>query len=122
MMPRSTRSTRSGRPLPSHANAGELDNQVVESGHNGPERRDRILAIAEAALLSLVTLAAAYSGYAAAQWNGESAVLLIEASEARTDAARADLDAREDRNFDLSTFEACFDAFVAEDQDAIAIA
>jgi len=84
MMPRSTRSTRSGRPLPSHANAGELDNQVVESGHNGPERRDRILAIAEAALLSLVTLAAAYSGYAAAQWNGESAVLLIEASEART--------------------------------------
>lgn len=59
MMPRSTRSTRSGRPLPSHANAGELDNQVVESGHNGPERRDRILAIAEAALLSLVTLAAA---------------------------------------------------------------
>jgi len=48
--------------------------------------------------------------------------LLIEASEARTDAARADLDAREDRNFDLSTFEACFDAFVAEDQDAIAIA
>jgi len=59
MMPRSTRSTRSGRPLPSHANAGELDNQVVESGHNGPERRDRILGIAEAALLSLVTLAAA---------------------------------------------------------------
>ena len=43
-------------------------------------------------------------------------------SEARTDASRTDLDAREDRNFDLSTFEAWFDAYVAEDQKAMAIA
>ncbi len=44
------------------------------------------------------------------------------ASEARTDASRADLDAREDRNFDLSTFEAWFGAYVADDQEAMAIA
>ncbi len=44
------------------------------------------------------------------------------ASEARTDASRADLDAREDRNFDLSTFEAWFDAYVAEEPKAMAIA
>jgi hypothetical protein len=73
------------------------------SGHHTPERRDCILAIAEAALLSLVTLAAASSGYAAAKWNGESPMSLTEASEARTDAAQSDLDASEDRNFDLST-------------------
>ena len=91
-------------------------------GHDARDRRDRLLSVAEAVLLSLVTLAAAWSGFAAAKWNGESAVLMTVASEARTDASRADLDAREDRNFDLSTFEAWFDAYVAGDQEAMAIA
>jgi hypothetical protein len=91
-------------------------------GHDAIDRRDRLLSVAEAVLLSLVTLAAAWSGYAAAKWNGESAVLMTLASEARTDASRADLDAREDRNFDLSTFEAWFNAYVADDQEAMAIA
>ena len=90
--------------------------------HSTQEQRDRILSIAEAVLLSLVALLAGWSGYAAAKWNGESAVLLTLASEARTDASRADLDAREDRNFDMSTFEAWFDAYVADDQEAMAIA
>jgi hypothetical protein len=91
-------------------------------GHDPRDRRDRLLSVAEAVLLSLVTLAAAWSGFAAAKWSGESAVLMTVASEARTDASRADLDAREDRNFDLSTFEAWFDAYVADDQQAMAIA
>jgi hypothetical protein len=65
---------------------------------------------------------AAWSGYAAAKWDGESSVRLAVASEARTDASRADLDAREDRNFDLSTFEAWFDAYVAGDEHAMALA
>jgi len=50
-------------------------------GHDVPDRRDRLLAIAEAVLLSLVTLAAAWSGFAAAKWNGESAELMTLASE-----------------------------------------
>jgi hypothetical protein len=106
--------TEVGRELAEHAKHSR--------GHDAPDRRDRLLVIAEAVLLSLVTLAAAWSGFAAAKWNGESAELMTLASEARTDASRADLDAREDRNFDLSTFEAWFDAFVAEDQEAMAIA
>jgi hypothetical protein len=65
---------------------------------------------------------AAWSGYAAAKWDGESSVRLAVASEARTDASRADLDAREDRNFDLSTFEAWFDAYVAGDRQAMVLA
>src|SRR5688572_2408161 len=79
-------------------------------GHGTLDRRDRLVVVVEAALLSLVTLAAAWSGFAAAKWNGESAELMTLASEARTEASRADLDAREDRNFDLSTFEAWFGA------------
>jgi hypothetical protein len=51
----------------------------------------------------------------------ERRVRCVDDLEAPTDASRADLDAREDRNFDLSTFEAWFDAFVADDQEAMAI-
>ena len=91
-------------------------------GHDARDRHDRLLSVAEAVLLSLVPLAAAWSGFAAAKWNGESAELMTLASEARTEASRADLDAREDRNFDLSTFEAWFAAYVAEDPRAMAIA
>jgi hypothetical protein len=106
--------TEAGKEIAEHAKHS--------SGHRAPGRRDRIVSIAEAALLSLVTLAAAWSGYAAAKWDGESSVRLAVASEARTDASRADLDAREDRNFDLSTFEAWFDAYVAGDEHAMALA
>ena len=60
--------TEVGKQLAEHANHS--------SGHDARDRRDRLLAVAEAVLLSLVTLAAAWSGYAAAKWNGESAVLL----------------------------------------------
>lgn len=91
-------------------------------GHHPSQRHDRLLTIAEAVLLSLVTLAVAWSGYAAAKWSSEASVRLAEAAELRTEASRADLDAREDRNLDLSTFEAWFDAYVAGDQNAIALA
>jgi hypothetical protein len=64
----------------------------------------------------------AWSGYAAAKWSSEASVNLTEAAELRTEASRADLDAREDRNLDLSTFEAWFDAYVAGNQEAIALA
>ena len=45
-------------------------------GHDARDRHDRLLSVAEAVLLSLVTLAAAWSGFAAAKWNGESAELM----------------------------------------------
>jgi hypothetical protein len=91
-------------------------------GRHPKQRHDRLITIAEAVLLSLVTLAVAWSGYAAAKWSSESSVKLSDAAELRTEASRADLDAREDRNSDLSTFEAWFDAFIAGDQEAIALA
>ncbi|MFG1621586.1 hypothetical protein [Kribbella sp. NPDC049227] len=106
--------TEAGKEISEHAKHGR--------GPQAARRRDRIVSIAEAVLLSLVTLAAAWSGYAAAKWNGESSEWLTAALEARTDASRADLDAREDRNFDLSTFEAWFDAYVAGDEHAMGLA
>ena len=106
--------TEAGKEISDHAKHSSV--------HHAADRRDWIVSIAEAVLLSLVTLAAAWSGYAAAKWNGESSDWLTAAVEARTDASRADLDAREDRNFHLSTFETWFDAYVAGDEHAMTLA
>lgn len=85
-------------------------------------RHDRIVAIVEATLLSVVALTAAWSGYLAAVWDGEASLALTEAQTSLTEANRADLDAREEKNFDLVTFEAWFTAYVARDGAAMALA
>ena len=86
------------------------------------DRRDRLLSIAEATLLSIVALLAAWSGYAAAKHSTESRVTFAEASTARTEASRANVDALELRNLDSSTFEAWFTAYTAGNERAMAIA
>jgi hypothetical protein len=86
------------------------------------EGRERAISIAEAILLSIVTLMAAWSGYAAAKWSTESRVMLAEASGARVNASRATLEAMELRTFDSSAFEAWFAAYTADNPQAMAIA
>jgi hypothetical protein len=86
------------------------------------ERRERSISIAEAVLLSIVTLMAAWSGYAAAKWSTESRVTLAQASGARVNASRAALEAMELRTFDSSAFEAWFSAYTADNAQAMAIA
>jgi hypothetical protein len=93
--------------------------QQVQRGSVG---RDRALSIAEAVMLSVVALLAAWSGYSAAKWSTESRLTLAEASADRTKASRANLDALELRNLDSSTFEAWFAAYTAGNQEAMAIA
>jgi hypothetical protein len=103
--------------------ATEVGKEIA--GHTKPrehERRDRLLSIAEAVLLSIVALLAAWSGYAAAKWSTESRVSLAESSTARAKASRAHLEAMELRNFDSSTFNAWFAAYTAGNEQAMAIA
>lgn len=90
--------------------------------HADHEQRDRRLSIAEAVLLSIVALVAAWSGYAAAKWSTESRVHLAESATARSEANRAHLQALELRNFDSSTFNAWFSAYTAGNEQAMAIA
>jgi hypothetical protein len=90
--------------------------------HDADGRRDRLVSIAEAVLLSIVALMAAWSGYAAAKWSTESRVGLAEASTARSKANRADVQAIDLRNFDSSTFEAWFAAYTAHNEQAMALA
>ena len=90
--------------------------------HADRERRDKLLSIAEAVLLSVVALLAAWSGYAAAKGSTESRLHLAESSTARSKANRANLEAMQLRNFDASTFNAWFSAYVAGNEAAMRIA
>ena len=94
-------------------------------GHDPPsggDRHSRNLQIGEALLLSLVTIAAAWSGYAAAKWGTESRIEIAHAATLRNLAGRADLTALETRNFDSSTYNAWFTAFTLGDAQKQAIA
>jgi hypothetical protein len=84
--------------------------------------RHRHISIVEAILLSVVTLMAAWSGYAAAKWSTESRVILAKASAARTEASRANLQAMEVRNFDSGAFEAWFAAYSIGNRTAMQVA
>jgi hypothetical protein len=88
----------------------------------GTRSHDRTLSIIEAVMLAIVALLAAYTGYASAKWNTESSVRLAEASAARTEANRAALNAQDLRNFDSTTFNTWFTAYVAGDSTAEAVA
>jgi hypothetical protein len=88
----------------------------------GGNRHSRTVQIGEALLLSLVTIAAAWSGYAAAKWGTESRLELAQAATLRNLATRADLAALSTRNFDSSTFNTWFTAFTLDDPQKEAIA
>jgi hypothetical protein len=88
----------------------------------GGSRHSRTVQIGEALLLSLVTIAAAWSGYAAAVWGTESRVELAQAATLRNLATRADLAALSTRNFDSSTFNTWFTAFTLDDPQKQAVA
>jgi len=85
-------------------------------------RHDRRVSIVEATLLAIVALLAAWSGFASAQWSTESRLLLAQASTARTEASQASLEANTTKNFDGSTFDAWFSAYVVGNDAAQAIA
>jgi hypothetical protein len=100
----------------------EIAGHAKHSGKDVHERRDRLVTIAEAVLLSIVAVMAAWSGYAAAKWSTESRVGLAAASTERTKANRANLEAVDLRNFDASTFNAWFSAYTVHNQQAMRIA
>ena len=93
-----------------------------QTSSTGGGRHSRTVQIAEALLLSLVTIAAAWSGYAAAKWGTESRIQIAQAATLRNLATRADLAALSTRNFDASTFNTWFAAFILDDPQKQAVA
>jgi len=107
--------------------AVEASKEVAEHGkhaaaHGESDRHDRRISIAEAVLLSLVTLAAAWSGYSAAKWSTHSSVTLAKASADRAKSNRAFLTAMELRNLDSTFFNAWLNAYAAGNQNVTALA
>ena len=100
----------------------EIAGHAAEGGDGEHDRRDRIVSITEAILLSVVALMAAWSGYAAAKWSTESRVDLAHSASVRSKASRADLKANAVRNFDASTFNAWFTAYTVGNRQAMAVA
>lgn len=105
----------------------EVGKEIAEHRHHSldhdqAEGRDRWITIVEAILLAVVAVLAAYSGYASAKWGTEAQLTLARASTARTQASSANLAAMESRNFDASTYNAWFTAYIANDQSAMDIA
>jgi hypothetical protein len=89
---------------------------------DGTRSHDRTLSILEAVMLAVVALLAAYTGFASAKWNTESSVRLAQASAARTEANRAALEAQNLRNFDSTTFNTWFTAYVSSNPTAETVA
>jgi hypothetical protein len=100
----------------------ELHEHTKEPHRPDGTRHSRLVQIGEAMLLSLVTIAAAWSGYAAAVWGTESRVELAQAATLRNLATRADLSALSTRNFDSSTFTSWFTAYTLDDPQKQAVA
>jgi hypothetical protein len=105
----------------------EVGKEIAEHRHRSEEHgeatgHDRRITIVEAILLAVVAVLAAWSGYASAKWGTESSLTLARASAARTSASRFNTEAQTNRNFDGTTFDAWFSAYVADDAQAMAIA
>jgi len=98
----------------------EIGEHAKHTGGHSPH--DRAIAIGEALLLSIVTIAAAWSGFSAAKWGTESSIALAQASATRTKANREFQESLTYRVGDATTFNAWFDAYLADDQEAVEVA
>ena len=110
--------------MPEGLSATEVGKEIGEHARHAGRARphDRAIAIGEALLLSIVTIVAAWSGYSAAKWGTESSLALAEASTTRTKANREFQESLTFRVGDATTFNAWFDAYLAEDREAVEVA
>jgi len=104
--------------------AVEVGKEIAEHAKHasGRDRHDRIISITEALLLAVVTVVAAWSGFAAAKWGTESSLNLAKASATRTKANRAFEAAQTFRAADASMFNAWFTARLAGNANGARVA
>ena len=95
---------------------------VLQRGGAELHRHDRLISIAEAVLLAIVALTAAWAGYSAAKWGTESSLKLAKASATRTEANRAFQLAYTTRSQDASNFNAWYAAYLTGNRNAERVA
>jgi hypothetical protein len=92
-----------------------------ESGSGRPDRAERLLELYAILLLSLTTLATAWSGYQAARWSGEQSQSFARASTMRIKAQAQSTLAGQLRIDDLVMFNSWLDAYEAGDRELAGI-
>jgi len=104
----------------------EVGEKIAEHrGHNmqvEPTGRDRIVTIIEAALLAMVALMAAWSGFASAKWSTESRLQLAAAGTARAESNQATTTAASNKDFDSLAFNLWFGAYIEGDTNGAIVA
>ena len=111
--------------MPEGLSAAEVGKEIAEHReHTAHEHssRDRWVSIAEAILLSIVALMAAWSGYSAAKWGTESSLSLAKASSTRTKGDLATIQATQIRTLDSVSFNTAFAAYITHDPKLFALA
>jgi hypothetical protein len=106
-----------GKSIAEHKRDSSADDEKDEDGP-----REWLLPVLEAVLLAIVAVLAAWSGFASAKWGTESSLNLAKASAARTEANRVYLNGLETLNFDSTTFNAWFTAYLVGNQAGMTVA
>jgi hypothetical protein len=102
--------------------AKEISEHAKHGNEGGISRHDRRISIVEAALLAIVALTAAWSGYASAKWSTESRLSVAKSSAVRNQANLAELEGLQVRTTDASMFNAWYSAHVVDNTQAEAVA
>jgi len=100
---------------------GEVVKELKEHAEH-TQGHHALIPILEAAILSIVAIVAAWSGFSAAKWGTESSLELAKASATRAKANRAFQEALTIRVGDSTTFNAWFGAYVAGKRRAASVA
>ena len=116
-MPEGLSPTEAGKGLAEHAER-DTEQDATAPG----SRAQRRISIIEASLLAVVAVLAAYSGWAAAKWSTDSSLSLARASAARAESNAASIEALNDLNFDLSSFNTWVAAYLTHDKTAMRVA
>lgn len=113
--------------MPEGLSATEVGKEIGEhakhaNGHTETSRHDRLISLAGAVLLSIVTITAAWSGYSAAKWGTESSLNLAKASATRTKANRYFQEGLSYRTADALLFNAWFGAYITGNKNGMRVA
>jgi hypothetical protein len=106
-VPEGLSATEVGKGIAEHAEQAEQA-EHPNADHAG---RHRLISIAEAVLLSIVTLMAAWSGYSAAKWGSDSSLSLSRSSSAQNEANLDTVQASQIRTLDSVSFNGLFAAY-----------
>jgi hypothetical protein len=92
------------------------------NAHGQPVGHLRIVQVTEAVLLAVITIMAAWSGFAAAAYGTESRVAFAESANLETDADAKAIQSNEVQNFDEFAFFAWLQAYSSGDASAVSFA